>query len=359
MPVWRRLLFPFSILFGIVVRIRNFLFDIGILKQHQFTMPVIGVGNLTAGGTGKTPHIEYLIRLLQGHYKLATVSRGYGRSSKGVIIATEPCDASRIGDEPMQYYNKFNDITVVVGERRSKAIKLLLQKGKMLDAILLDDNYQHRSVKAGLQILLISFDSLGEFNMLLPAGNLREPFSSISRADIIIISKTPSILVPIERKRLLELIPSKRDQPVFFTYYKYGELHRLYGKNSDMMMGADYYRANRFTVLLICGIADPGGLIEYMKRNTNKLETIIYPDHHTFEKKDIDHIKSVFEAITNPNKIIVTTEKDAMRFRQPDIEALTRQLPVFYIPIEVAFHQDATTFDNSIVEYVKENKRSN
>ena len=126
-----------------------------------------------------------------------------------------------------------------------------------------------------------------------------------------------------------------------------------------MMMGADYYRANRFTVLLICGIADPGGLIEYMKRNTNKLETIIYPDHHTFEKKDIDHIKSVFDAITNPNKIIVTTEKDAMRFRQPDIEALTRQLPVFYIPIEVAFHQDATTFDNSIVEYVKENKRSN
>ncbi|MFM7217779.1 MAG: tetraacyldisaccharide 4'-kinase [Bacteroidota bacterium] len=358
MNAWRRLLFPLSFFYGIVVRLRNLFYDRGLLRSERFEVKTIGVGNLTVGGTGKTPHVEYLVRLLRKRLQVATLSRGYGRSTKGFLLASTPCNAKMIGDEPMQYYSKFDDITVAVGENRAEAIRQLLNMSPRPEAIVLDDNFQHRKVKVDLQILLLNYENLEKHDLLLPAGDLREPESGADRADIVIVSKTPSILVPIERKRILGIVQPREGQPVFFTYYRYGEFHRLHGKeNVGMMMGAGYYLEKRFTILLVAGIANPSGLIEYLRRHTNKLETLVFPDHHSYDEKDLQKIKDTFEDIVNPNKIIVTTEKDAMRFRQPDIEPMVRQLPFFYVPIEVAFHQDGDTFDRIILEHVGKNNQ--
>ncbi|MFM2136797.1 MAG: hypothetical protein RL021_2197 [Bacteroidota bacterium] len=348
----RRLLFPFSLLYGLAIRVRNQLFDHGILKSYAFAVRTIGVGNLSVGGTGKTPHIEYLIRLLKKDHRLSTLSRGYGRQTKGFILASGSASASTIGDEPMQYFTKFNDIRVAVGEKRKEAIEEILKREPDTDVILMDDNFQHRQVKAGLQILLINYESLKVNELLLPAGNLREPYSSIRRADIVIISKTPNILVPIERKRILDEVGIEKDQPVFFTFYRYGEFVRLHGQQSGlMMMGANYYLEKRFTILLVTGIANPSGLIEHLRRRTDKLETVTFPDHHQYTAKDLDRIKELFDQIPNTSKIIVTTEKDAMRFLHPEIESLSQKLPVFYVPIEVEFHQDRDRFDQLIRQY--------
>lgn len=354
MSSWRRILLPFSWIYGMIMRIRNFLYDHGIiLKSRSFPVASIGVGNLTVGGTGKTPHIEYLIRLLKDRKRTATLSRGYGRSTKGFILASSPTTASIIGDEPMQYYTKFPEITVSVGEDRGAAMDHLLRIQPPPEVILLDDNYQHRAVKAGLQILLIDFDTLEKTDFLLPAGNLREPSSGIKRADIVIVTKTPSILVPIERKRILNQLEVRQDQPVFFSFIRYGEFVRVHGRPDGMMMGAKYYLENRFTILLVTGIANPSGLIEYLRRNTDKLEMLIFPDHHAFDLKDMSRIRETFDNIANQNKIIVTTEKDAMRLRHPDIDSLTRQLPFFYVPIEIDFHQEGNRFDGLILDHVR------
>lgn len=356
MSSWRRLLLPFSILYGVAVRVRNLFFDRGIISSRTIPVSSIGVGNISAGGTGKTPHVEYLIRLLRKDFRVVTLSRGYGRDTSGFILASGTSTASMIGDEPMQYFTKFPDIRVAVGEDRSLAIDELLRIDSSTDVILLDDNFQHRKVKAGLQIVLLNFEDLEKNDLLLPAGNMREPGSSVRRADIIIVSKTPNILVPIERKRILTMIDAGKDQPVFFSFYRYGEFQRLHPRPEGMMMGAGYYLEKRFTILLVTGIANPSGLTEYLRRHTDKLEVISYPDHHQYSVKDIERIKHTFDEIVNPSKIIVTTEKDAMRLRQPDIDGLTRQLPFFYIPIEVAFHQDKETFDQSILNYVRKSK---
>jgi tetraacyldisaccharide 4'-kinase len=358
MSSWRRLLLPFSLLYGLAVRVRNLLFDQGIVKSRTIPIASIGVGNLSAGGTGKTPHVEYLIRLLKDEFRIVTLSRGYGRETSGFILASGTANSTMIGDEPMQYFTKFPDIRVAVDEDRSHAVDELLNIDPTTEVILLDDNFQHRKVKAGLQVLLINFEDLEKNDLLLPAGNLREPSSSTKRADIVIVSKTPNILVPIERKRILGMLNTGKDQPVFFSFYRYGEFQRLHPRPEGMMMGAGYYLEKRFTILLVTGIANPSGLIEYLRRHTDKLEVISYPDHHQYTAKDIEKIKQDFDQIVNPSKIIVTTEKDAMRLRQPDIDGLTRQLPFFYIPIEVAFHQDKNNFDQSILNYVRKSKNN-
>jgi tetraacyldisaccharide 4'-kinase len=357
MDSFRRLLYPFSLLYGLAVWVRNRMFDAGYLKSTSFSVRIIGVGNLSVGGTGKTPHIEYLIRLLKSSSQVVTLSRGYGRKTKGFILASGAASSSTIGDEPMQYFTKFSDVRVSVGENRKEAIDEIIRQEPGTDVILMDDNYQHRQVKAGLQILLLNYEALKLNNLLLPAGNLREPYSSIRRADIVIVSKTPNILVPIERKRILDEIGTEPGQPVYFTFYRYGEFIRLHGQSEGMMMmGANYYLEKRFTILLVTGIANPSGLVEHLRRKTDKLETISYPDHHQYTAKDMEKIRELFDLIPNNNKIIVTTEKDAMRFRHPEIESLTRKLPFFYVPIEVEFHQDRDKFNQQILSYVQSGK---
>jgi tetraacyldisaccharide 4'-kinase len=360
MQALRRLLLPFSMVYGLIIRIRNLLFDQGFLHSSSYAIPIISVGNLTTGGTGKTPHVEYLIRLLHPFLRVSTLSRGYGRKTKGYILVKEgPCDTKMIGDEPMQYHTKFRDITVAVSEDRSVAIEQLLHLPDAPEVILMDDAYQHRRVKPGLSILLLEYDNVFKDDYLLPAGNLREPLSSVTRADVIIVSKAPSILVPIEKKRILNHLHTAEHQPVFFSYLKYGEFNKVFGSQNIMQMASSYYLEKRFTILLVTGIANPSGLIEYLRRHTDKLETLLFPDHHEFSNKDLDKIKTAFDNIANPSKIIVTTEKDAMRLRNPDLDNSIQKLPVFFLPVQVCIHQDEDKFNQLILNYVRENKKNN
>ena len=350
----RLLLLPFSLLYGAAVMVRNFLFDVNILRSEKFPLPVISVGNLTAGGSGKTPHTEYLVRLLRKDYKVATLSRGYGRKSKGFILVSSPSTVEKIGDEPMQYLNKFSDIIVSVCEKRVEGIRKLMNLPSPPKVILLDDAFQHRWVKPGLSLLLMEYDDVLKPNYLLPAGTLREPRSSMKRADVIIITKSPEILVSIERKRITDQIILKENQQLFFSYLTYGDFIRLYGKDGPMMFGKKYYLEKRYSILLVTGIVNPSPLIEHLRRHTDKLFHERFPDHYNYKLKDIERIQKIFENIANPNKIIVTTEKDAMRLKTPELEDAVKNLPIFYLPVQVEFHQqDKKQFDNLVLEYVQ------
>lgn len=351
------LLIPVSWLYGLVITARNIFYDKKLLKSHSFPLPVINVGNLTMGGTGKTPHIEYLIRLLRENFRVATLSRGYGRKTKGYMLVSNPSSTSMVGDEPIQYHTKFPDITVSVGEDRVAAIENLLKLMPKPEVILMDDAYQHRAVNPGLNILLIEHDSMLKRNYILPSGTLRESKSGMKRADIIIVSKCPEILVPIERKRLVEHINLLPHQKLFFSFFKYGDIVRLNGRQSNMIMGTNYYFEKRFTILLVTGIANPSGLAEFLKRKTDKLETMIFRDHHEFTPADLRSITETFNNIANANKIIITTEKDAMRLRNPELDEATRALPLFYIPVQVNFHHnDQEQFDNFVLNYARQNQ---
>ncbi|REK06446.1 MAG: tetraacyldisaccharide 4'-kinase [Bacteroidetes bacterium] len=357
MHTLRRLLWPFSLIYGLVVGIRNFLFDKGILKSYSFPLPIISVGNMSTGGTGKTPHVEYLIRLLKDEYRIATLSRGYGRKTSGFILVSDPSGTHMIGDEPMQYHSKFGNIMVSVGEDRVDAVKRLMMMSKPPEVILMDDAYQHRKIKPGLQILLMEYDSMFRNEPLLPAGNMREWKSGMKRADIIVISKSPNILVPIEKKRILEQVKHTPDQKVFFSFIRYGEFVRLNAEKQGMFMSADYYLEKRYTILLVTGIANPAGMIAHLRRLSDKIEILTFPDHHEFNERDIQIIKEKFGQIANPSKIIVTTEKDAMRLRNPEVEIQIKNLPFFYLPIETVIHHEQEVFDKLIMNYVRENQK--
>ncbi len=356
MQFLRFLLLPFSLVYGAVMWLRNFLFDRNMLKSTSFKIPVIGVGNLSTGGTGKTPHVEYLVRLLKEEFKVATLSRGYGRKTKGYFLVSGPSNTDMIGDEPMQYHSKFKDILVTVGEDRVAAIENLLRNETKPEVVLLDDAFQHRSVKPGINILLIEYDKVMDVDYPLPAGNLREWKPGMKRADIIIITKSPSILVPIERKRIIEHLKPASNQQVYFTHYKYGEFTKLTGKQGMMFMSSSYYLEKRFTIVLVTGIANPSGMVEYLRRHTDKIESIAFPDHHQYSVRDIRKIQETFDNIANPSKIIVTTEKDAMRLKHPELEEAIKQLPFFYLPIEVLFHNEKEKFDQIITDYVRKNQ---
>lgn len=351
------LLLPFSWLYGIITWVRNFLYDKGILRSALFPRPIISVGNLTTGGTGKTPHIEYLIRLLKTKYKVATLSRGYGRTTKGFMITSNPSTSAMIGDEPMQYHHKFPDIIVSVGEDRVAAIHNLLKVEHTPEVILLDDAFQHRAIKPGLNVLLIEYDSVFKRNYMLPAGTMREWKQGMKRANIIIITKSPDILLPIERNRVVSKFHLLPHQHLFFSFYKYGEFVRFNQKQIGMQFGTNYYFEKRFAILLLSGIAKPAGIIDYLRRRTDKLEIMSFPDHHQYTSNDIRTVHETFNNIANSNKIIVTTEKDAMRLMNPEPEDILEHLPVFYLPIQVSFHPpDADKFNQIVLNYVGQNK---
>jgi tetraacyldisaccharide 4'-kinase len=356
MQFLRLLLLPFSLLYGITMWFRNFFYDHNILKVNTFRIPIISVGNLTTGGTGKTPHVEYIIRLLKNEYRVATLSRGYGRKTTGFMVVKSPASTTMIGDEPMQYHSKFKDVLVSVGEDRVAAIESLLRNEPKPEAILLDDAYQHRSVKPGINILLMEYDKIMDVEYPLPGGNLREWKSGMKRADVIIITKSPSILVPLERKRIIEHLKPATHQQIYFSHYKYGEFIKVSGQQGMMFMSSSYYLEKRFTLLVVTGIANPAGLIEHLRRHTDKIEVITFPDHHEYSLRDIKKIQETFNNIANQSKIIVTTEKDAMRLRNPEQEESIKHLPFFYLPIEVVFHNEQEKFDQFIKDYVRKNQ---
>ncbi len=342
----RWLLSPFSLIYGLAVIIRNWLYDAGIFKSRKFNLPVISVGNLDIGGAGKSPMTEYLVQLFKDHYKLATLSRGYGRETKGYLTATATATATEVGDEPAQFKNKFPEVTVAVCERRVEGITRL-QAGHQL--IILDDAFQHRAVKPGFSILLFDYGRINEPRLLLPAGNLREPFSSRWRADVMVISKCPVTLTLEEQTKIADHIEPLPWQSLFFSAIAYLPLQDMGG------LGADVKLDIGTTVFLLTGIANPRPLVQHLKNHTSQVIHHNYPDHHRFSLKNITKLADEFSACTATKKLIITTEKDAQRLVEHELIAVVKTLPVLVLPIGVQFlNNDEQQFGQLVTQYVRE-----
>ena len=352
MHYWRILLFPFACLYGLVIRLRHLLFNLGIIKSESFPIPIIGVGNLSLGGTGKTPFVEYLVRLLIEENSIATLSRGYGRKTKGFLLADAESSYEDIGDEPMQYFHKFgNKIIVAVDEDRRNGIRQLLKAEKKRDLILLDDSFQHRYVKPGLSILLTDYHKLYTDDYLLPSGTLRDTVSAAKRADIIIVTKTDKILSPFIRRDIVEKLRVKSNQQLFFSYISYGKFIPFPGvKKYDE-------EKKPGLIILFSGIANPAPLVEHIRLLSREMLTLRFPDHHEYNEKDLLKIKSEFDDAFIKRKIILTTEKDAMRLINSPYFRLLENLPLYYIPIRVKIQkEDSLMFKNQIFDYVKKDR---
>jgi tetraacyldisaccharide 4'-kinase len=353
MNVLRFALYPLALLYGLAIYIRHRLFDAGIFHSKKYNIPVIGVGNLTVGGTGKTPMVEYLIQLLADQFKTATLSRGYERKSKGFVLATQYSDVNEIGDEPLQYYRKFRkSVTVAVDENRREGIEFLMQNDSKLELILLDDSFQHRYVSPGINILLTDFYNVYPEDHLLPVGKLRDLKRAAKRADIIIVTKTDRVMSPILRKGLIKLINPLPHQKVFFSFLEYGDYQPVSGLELPML------EKKPSVIVLLTGIANPWPLQDYLISRCTELVNIEYQDHHQFTRKDIEHILNVFNDQFAKNKILLTTEKDMMRLIKSPYFSRFKDVPLYYIPVKVRFHNpDSEAFDQIIIDYVSKNKR--
>lgn len=337
MNLLRKLLFPFAILYGFITSIRNILFDKGVLKSTSFALPVIAVGNLSVGGTGKTPQIEYLIRLLSDKYKIATLSRGYKRKSEGFVLADENSNAEILGDEPFQFYQKFPNVMVAVDANRTNGIQQLLSQNEKPEIILLDDAFQHRKVKAGFYILLTSYGDLYADDFMLPTGNLRESRSGAERANIVIVTKCPKKLSEEQQAQIRLKLKLNYSQQLFFTFIDYDEV--IFG-TAEKIAVAEIKSESK---ILLAGIAKPKPFFDYLKNEND--ECLTFPDHHHFSDADLDMIQNK----ANGRKI-VTTEKDFVRLKD---SKLVSQL--YYLPIKSSFINNQQNFDATILEYVKLN----
>jgi len=342
---FRYILFPFSIIYGSVVWVRNKMFDKKILRSASFNFPVICVGNLAVGGTGKTPMAEYIIKLLGEKYKLATLSRGYKRKTKGFAIADENTTAIDIGDEPMQIHEKFPAITVAVAEERVIGIPQLLYAKPETQVIILDDAFQHREVRAGLNILLTSYQNLFTRDFLMPAGDLRDMKSSSKRAEIIVVTKCKSHLSEEEKNEIVKEINPLPHQKIYFTKIEYGSPYHLFTKENRFL-------SPECNVFLVCGIADPEPLKEVLTTYASTYEMLLFRDHHIFNTDDLKEIKKQFSKIENQNKIILTTEKDGVRLAK--FEKELEHLPIYVFPMAHKFlFGDEDRFANDVNDFVK------
>lgn len=353
-----RWLLPFSWLYGLAVIIRNELFELNILKTRRFDIPVISVGNITVGGAGKTPHVEYLIRLLKDKMKVAVLSRGYKRKSRGYVLAGNNTPMREIGDEPYQMKIKFPDIRVAVDKKRCEGIDRLTtdEETKDTDVILLDDAFQHRYVQPGINILLVDYHRLIIYDKLLPAGRLREPLSGKHRADIVIITKCPDTLNPIDYRVLSKAMELYPFQQLYFTKLEYCPLEPIFHKG--LFMPLTEIRGKN--VLLLTGIASPRQLETDINAYTgnNALTILSFPDHHSFTQKDIRRINEAFAGMEAP-RMIITTEKDQARLM--GIETLSDDVKdnIYALPIKVRFMLDKEeTFNKKIISYVRKNSRN-
>ena len=325
--------------------LRNWLFDKNIFHSVSFNFPIICVGNLATGGTGKTPMTEYLIRLLKNDYKTATLSRGYKRKTEGFAIADEHTTALEIGDEPMQFHQKFTDVVVAVGEERLEAIPQLLHQRPETQVIILDDAFQHRTVKAGLNILLTDYANLYTRDLMLPAGDLRDVGSSSKRADIILVTKCKPDLSAFERKEIMAEIKPAANQSVYFTTLVYEHPYQLFNKE-EIQITHDH------AVLLVCGIANPAPLKDHLNRTVHTYDMLRYADHHIFNMDDLEDIKQQFGKINTEKKILITTEKDAVRL-QKFVHQL-KDFPIYVIPIQHAFlFNEAGEFEDQIKQFIR------
>lgn len=334
MNVLRKILFPFSILYGFITAFRNFLFDINVLKSYSFAVPTIVVGNLSVGGTGKSPQIEYLIRLLSPQYKVATLSRGYKRKTEGFVLADTNATAATLGDEPYQFFSKFKSIQVAVDANRKNGIEMLLTQKSKPDIILLDDAYQHRKVKGGVYILLTTYNDLYCDDYMLPTGNLRESRSGAKRASIVIVTKCPPDLGTIEQAKIKAKLKLEQQQQLYFSCIAYDDF--VFSGQSSI----DVKLVLKEPKILVAGIARPDPFFNFLKQDGDLC--LSFPDHHDFSTSDIEMIKE-----KAGNKMIITTEKDFVR--------LKGRLPVeqlFYLPIQSSFINEGANFNKTIYDYV-------
>lgn len=342
MHFWRKILYPFSLLYGEITSVRNWLYDHNMLKSVAFETPVIAVGNLSVGGTGKTPQIEYLIRLLSPKYKVAVLSRGYKRASSGFIIADKNSTARTIGDEPLQYFKKFANVIVAVDADRVNGITRLLAMENRPEVILLDDAFQHRKVKAGLNILLTQYGQPYSEDSLLPTGNLREKKSGADRAEVVVVTKCPDELSEKQQFKIAQRLRIKNHQTLFFSKIAYaGE---LIGKDGVISLQA----LKNYRVLLVTGIAKTAPLTDFLNRSGIHFEHLKFPDHYAFKDHDMAGIKRRFDLMGSPKKLVVTTEKDYVR------SFINSILPVYYLPIEVQFIDHRADFNKIILNYVEQ-----
>lgn len=347
---------PLSWLYGLGVRLRNQLFELGILKSRSFDVPIISVGNITVGGSGKTPHVEYLINLLKDRMKIAVLSRGYKRKSRGYVLAGKETVMRDIGDEPYQMKNKFRNIHVAVDKDRCHGIERLIgdEETKDTDVILLDDAYQHRYVKPGINILLVDYHRLIIYDKLLPAGRLREPQNGKSRADIVIVTKCPRDLKPMEYRVIIKAMSLYPYQKLYFTTLEYDELKPAYcGENRPL----DSIK-NDENILLLTGIASPKQMIYDLRPYSEHITPLTYPDHHQFIKKDIERINEAFAQMPEP-KMVITTEKDNSRLF--GMEGLSDEVRhnLYILPVKIKFMLDREEdFNHKILSYVQKNSRN-
>ena len=350
-------LIPLSWLYGIGVGFRNQLFNIGLLKQHDYDIPIISVGNITVGGAGKTPHVEYLIRLLKDKVKVAVLSRGYKRKTHGYVLANDSSTVTDIGDEPYQMKQKYQDVHIAVDKKRVDGIAHITGDAETndTDVILLDDAFQHRYVKPGINILLVDYHRLIIYDKLLPAGRLREPQSGKNRADIVIITKCPKDLKPMEFRVLTKAMNLYPYQSLYFTTIEYESLTPLFAKEKSTI---EKEALEDKHVMLITGIASPKQIIIDLKPHVKEMTTLAFSDHHQFKSKDIMKINETFNAIKG-EKIIVTTEKDATRLEQ--LEGLSEEVKqnLYILPIKVKFMiNQEEEFNDKIIDYVRKNSRN-
>lgn len=349
---FRILLFPFAVVYWLVIYIRNKLYDKNILPSASFGLPLIGVGNLSVGGTGKSPMVEYLIKHLKDEFKVATLSRGYKRKTKGYTLARDTSDALEIGDEPMQFHIKFPEVPVAVGEERLEAIPQLLHDRPEVQCIILDDAFQHRTIKAGLNILLTDYNNLFTRDFYLPTGDLRDLKSGYKRADIIIVTKCNPDISREERHEIIREINPLPHQQIFFTAIQYAAPYRLTRQQEAIRLETD------MEVLLVTGIANPQPLKNLLQDECGAYYLLHYPDHHIFSIDDWNDIKEKFRRMENKKKIILTTEKDAVRLMKFGEELNT--VPLYVLPLEHRFlFEEEERFLSGIKKFIQQFSRPN
>lgn len=343
-------LLPLSWIYGGMVRFRNWLFDIGLKKSQSFSIPIISVGNITVGGSGKTPHVEYLIRLLHDKVKIAVLSRGYKRKTSGYVLADKDTTMSEIGDEPFQMHSKFDDIYVAVDAKRVRGIEKLQNEEptKDVDVVLLDDAFQHRYVKPGINILLVDYHRLIIYDKMLPAGRLREPLSGKSRADIVIITKCPKDLKPMEFRVLTKAMDLYPFQKLYFTCINYDTPKGVF---EDQQIAKEELK--NYHALLVTGIASPKQMEHDLKPMVKSMQSLSFGDHHRFKNKDITRINEAFEQMPEP-RLIITTEKDAVRLKETEGLYEIVKKSIYELPIKVSFMlEQEDNFNDKIISYVR------
>lgn len=341
------LLSPFSLLYGLLISMRNFFFQVGLIKRSEFNIPVINIGNLSIGGAGKSPHVEYLITILKPYITTAVLSRGYGRKTKGFLFVEPTGNANQFGDEPLQFKRKYRDVLVAVSESRALGIPEMIKKYPQINTVLLDDAFQHLAVNPSLNILLTEQTNLFTDDYLLPSGRLREWRSAYKRADIIIVTKCRLGFDEEKRKEIISKIKPEQHQKIFFTQYIYGDPYNIYNAKERVKLNGEQ------TILMVSAIANTDYLSSYLESLGCEVEHIQYEDHHYFTEHEISVIKETFEKIDSKNKILLSSEKDAMRIDLHQKYIIANQLPIFALPIKVSFlFQEGKLFDDSIKSHL-------